>query len=173
MRQLFRHCSSLCLSDIRLLEQVTFWWEEACSCHAVHWMNSIFVHIQRQESCQWSENSLFQEPKDRTRAVPSGVCSRVLLLMLRADGRFPGEKFHSLDSDQDAVLLLRQLTNQKLKPVHFRKNRPHLVAEFISFEMENDEVSKATGVPSYVVFTPCRIGAWWFLLGWRQGQFYF
>ncbi|ESO91202.1 hypothetical protein LOTGIDRAFT_105531 [Lottia gigantea] len=63
--------------------------------------------------------------------------------------RFPLEKFHALDSSQDALLIVRQVTDQKLKPVYYREHRPHLIAEEISFELESSEsefgVLKVTG----------------------------
>lgn len=54
--------------------------------------------------------------------------------------RFHQEKLYSLDSEQDGLLVMRNLTNQKIKPVHYRDNRPHLIAEEIQFELENEEV---------------------------------
>lgn len=54
--------------------------------------------------------------------------------------RFPHEKLHSLDSEQDGLLVMRNITNQKIKQVHYRDNRPHLIAEEIQFELENEEV---------------------------------
>ena len=55
--------------------------------------------------------------------------------------RFPGEKLHCLDSSKDGLLVLRHITSQKLKPIYYRENRPHLLAENIKFELENDSVS--------------------------------
>ena len=54
--------------------------------------------------------------------------------------RFPHEKLHSLDSEQDGLLVMRSITNHKIRPVHYRDNRPHLIAEEIQFELENEEV---------------------------------
>lgn len=62
---------------------------------------------------------------------------------------FPNDKFHSLDNSQDGLVILRQLSNQKLNSVKYRENHPHLMAEKISFEenSENPEVGtlKVTG----------------------------
>ncbi|KAK9881798.1 hypothetical protein WA026_017313 [Henosepilachna vigintioctopunctata] len=46
---------------------------------------------------------------------------------------FPGESLVTLDKDADGVNLLRKIGNQKIKPVHYRDNRPHLVAEDVQF----------------------------------------
>jgi len=54
--------------------------------------------------------------------------------------RFPGEKIHSLDTGQDGILMLRSITSQKLRTVHYRENRPHLVAENLEFELLHEEV---------------------------------
>lgn len=57
-------------------------------------------------------------------------------LQKKIESRFPGEKFHSVDNSQDALVLLRQLTNQKLRDITYRECRPHMISEEISFEME-------------------------------------
>lgn len=58
--------------------------------------------------------------------------------------RFPGDKFHSLDDKQDGLLVLRQLTNQKLRQISYREKRPHMIADEIQFELENAEVLHET-----------------------------
>ena len=55
--------------------------------------------------------------------------------------RFPDSGVHSLDTEQDAVLIVRKLTEGKTKPVHFREVRPHLLAESLSFEAESAQVN--------------------------------
>ena len=65
--------------------------------------------------------------------------------------RFPGEKLHCLDSSKEGLLVLRHITSQKLKPIYYRENRPHLLAENIKFELENDTVGYIT------VTHPCNI----------------
>ena len=55
--------------------------------------------------------------------------------------RFPHEKIHSLENTKDGLLVLRHITSQKLKPVYYRENRPHMLAENIKFEMEESSVS--------------------------------
>ena len=47
--------------------------------------------------------------------------------------RFREEKLHPVDTSQDAVLLLRNISGQKMRPVAVRDNRPHLVAESVTF----------------------------------------
>ncbi|KAK3578778.1 hypothetical protein CHS0354_035687 [Potamilus streckersoni] len=62
----------------------------------------------------------------------------------KLEKRFPSEKFHSLDSIQDAVLVMRQITSHKLRPIYYRECRPHLVAEKINFEVENSDSMTGT-----------------------------
>ncbi|XP_006823486.1 pre-rRNA-processing protein TSR1 homolog [Saccoglossus kowalevskii] len=52
--------------------------------------------------------------------------------------RFPEKKLHTLDSDQDALLLLRQISNQKLRELKYRNIRPHLLARNVIFEPNSD-----------------------------------
>ena len=54
--------------------------------------------------------------------------------------RFPTDKFHSLDTSQDALLVMRQITNQKLRTIYYREHRPNLIAENITFEMDGADV---------------------------------
>ncbi len=56
-------------------------------------------------------------------------------------GRLPGEKLHSLDSAQDALLLLRAVGTVRQKSIHMRDHRPHLLAEAVSFELDSGDVS--------------------------------
>ncbi|XP_033744471.1 pre-rRNA-processing protein TSR1 homolog isoform X2 [Pecten maximus] len=60
------------------------------------------------------------------------------------DKRFPTEKFHAIDLPQDALLVLRRITNHKLPPVFFRDNRPHMLAESIEFEIDSEESEVGT-----------------------------
>ncbi|XP_061187465.1 pre-rRNA-processing protein TSR1 homolog isoform X2 [Saccostrea echinata] len=57
---------------------------------------------------------------------------------------FPHEKLHNLDSEQDGLLIMRNVANQKIKAVHYRDNRPHLIAEEIQFELDNEEAPTGT-----------------------------
>jgi pre-rRNA-processing protein TSR1 len=54
--------------------------------------------------------------------------------------RFHQEKLYSMDTEQDGLLVMRNLTNQKTRSVHYRDNRPHLIAEDMQFELDNEEV---------------------------------
>ena len=62
-------------------------------------------------------------------------------LQKRVDKWFPEDKLHGLDSPQDGLLVLRHITEQKLKSVHYRENRPHLLAERVQFDIGDDYVS--------------------------------
>lgn len=51
--------------------------------------------------------------------------------------RFPGTvKLHSIEREQDALLVLRQIGAQKQRPIFFRDNRPHIMAEKVEFHEE-------------------------------------
>ncbi|XP_046372243.2 pre-rRNA-processing protein TSR1 homolog isoform X1 [Haliotis rufescens] len=66
------------------------------------------------------------------------------LMQRKIEKRFPAEKFHSLDTSQDALLVVRQITNQKLRNIQYRDVRPHLIGEEISFELDNTESDTGT-----------------------------
>ncbi|XP_042232188.1 pre-rRNA-processing protein TSR1 homolog isoform X2 [Homarus americanus] len=55
-------------------------------------------------------------------------------LLKEIELRFPGpSKLHSLEKEQDAILVLRQIGAQKRRPIFFRDNRPHIMAEKMEF----------------------------------------
>jgi len=64
------------------------------------------------------------------------------------DIRFPDEKIHTADSQQDCILILRQITSQKLRDIHYRENRAHILAESSEFEVNQDSVSFLINVPN-------------------------
>ncbi|XP_060556535.1 pre-rRNA-processing protein TSR1 homolog [Ruditapes philippinarum] len=57
---------------------------------------------------------------------------------------FPDDKLHTLDSEQDCMLVLRHVTSQKLRNIHYRENRPHLLSEHIQFELNQDSETDGT-----------------------------
>ena len=56
--------------------------------------------------------------------------------------RFPEAKWHSLDTTADGLVLLRQIGGQKMKELVMRERRPHLMADNISFELNQQDVSR-------------------------------
>lgn len=60
------------------------------------------------------------------------------------DFRFPKERAMPLDTDQDAILVLRQIGNQKQRRVTLQERRPHLLAEEVAFEPDPDNDSSGT-----------------------------
>lgn len=54
--------------------------------------------------------------------------------------RFPDGKIHSVDTQQDALLLLRTIGNQKLNKLLMREYRPHLLVDTASF-VANEQVN--------------------------------
>jgi len=47
--------------------------------------------------------------------------------------RFPEGKVHSIDTQQDAMLLLRTIGNQKQNKLLLREYRPHMLASSVTF----------------------------------------
>ena len=45
-----------------------------------------------------------------------------------------------MDSDQDAILVLRAIGSIKQKPIYLREYRTHLMAEAVSYELDNEQV---------------------------------
>nr|XP_022302874.1 pre-rRNA-processing protein TSR1 homolog isoform X1 [Crassostrea virginica] len=84
---------------------------------------------------------------------------------------FPHEKLHSLDSEQDGLLVMRSITNHKIRPVHYRDNRPHLIAEEIQFELENEESPTGTlRVTGYLRGKNMSVNGLVHILGWGDFQ---
>lgn len=83
--------------------------------------------------------------------------------------RFPGPlKLHSLDRDQDAFLVLRQIGTQKQRPIFFRDNRPHIMAEKVEFVGEGSTgVLKVYG---YVRGKPLSANGLIHVPGWGEYQ---
>ncbi len=70
------------------------------------------------------------------------ICKRkqFLTFSLLNFSRLPGQKLHTLDSSQDAILLLRAIGTVKQRAIYLRDYRPHLLAEAVSFEQNEDQV---------------------------------
>ncbi|KAG7163444.1 Pre-rRNA-processing protein TSR1-like [Homarus americanus] len=65
-------------------------------------------------------------------------------LLKEIELRFPGpSKLHSLEKEQDAILVLRQIGAQKRRPIFFRDNRPHIMAEKMEFLEEMNRIDIA------------------------------
>ena len=45
-----------------------------------------------------------------------------------------------MDSDQEAILVLRAIGSIKQKPIYLRDYRAHLMAETVSYELDNEQV---------------------------------
>ena len=56
--------------------------------------------------------------------------------------RFPGPaKLHTVEKTQDALMILRHIGAQKQRPIFFRDNRPHVMAEKLEFFPEVRDVT--------------------------------
>ncbi|KAL5014762.1 hypothetical protein ScPMuIL_009032 [Solemya velum] len=90
-------------------------------------------------------------------------------LQKRLEKRFPGQKLHSLDSSQDALLVLRQITAQKLPVIQYRQQRPNLVADSIEFEIDNAGTGTLK-VSGYLRSQPLSANSLVHLPGWGDFQ---
>ncbi|XP_067940216.1 pre-rRNA-processing protein TSR1 homolog [Watersipora subatra] len=66
------------------------------------------------------------------------------LLNKDIEARFTGSKVHICDSASDAQLLLRFITQQKLKVIKSREMRPHILAEQLDFVPNDDDQTSGT-----------------------------
>jgi len=83
--------------------------------------------------------------------------------------RFAGTpKLHTLERDQDALLLLRQIGAQKQRPIFYRDNRPHLMAEKVQFEGTGS--SGTLKVHGYVRGTTLSVNSLVHIPGWGDYQ---
>ncbi|XP_025107531.1 pre-rRNA-processing protein TSR1 homolog [Pomacea canaliculata] len=84
---------------------------------------------------------------------------------------FPCEKLRTLDTRQDALLILRQLIDAKVKPVYYREMRPYLFAESIAFEAETDESVVGTlKVSGYLRGEKLSVNRLIYISGWDNYQ---
>ncbi|XP_071499069.1 pre-rRNA-processing protein TSR1 homolog [Diadema antillarum] len=65
-------------------------------------------------------------------------------LQKQIERRFADGKLYALDSDQDNVLLLRHLAEQKLNRVKWRDIRPHVLADDVTFEPSETQEGRGT-----------------------------
>ena len=57
---------------------------------------------------------------------------------------------YPLDTEQEGLLLLRHLTEQRLQPIKWRDSRPHLLARTVTFDPQDELVSTpAKGFASF------------------------
>ncbi|XP_071810013.1 pre-rRNA-processing protein TSR1 homolog isoform X1 [Asterias amurensis] len=66
------------------------------------------------------------------------------VLQKKIEKRFPDKKLYTLDTEQEGLLLLRHLTDQRLQPIKWRDTRPHLLARAVTFEPQEEEGSIGT-----------------------------
>lgn len=66
-------------------------------------------------------------------------CRRALSKI--AEVRFPNARLFPLDTEQDAMLLLRHLATQRQRKLGFRSKRAHLLAQHVTFTPNSSEVT--------------------------------
>ncbi|XP_054710235.1 pre-rRNA-processing protein TSR1 homolog [Uloborus diversus] len=85
--------------------------------------------------------------------------------------RFPGEKLHQADSQQELQQLLRLIGNQKQRAVGFRDQRFHLLAEEVRYEKDNSETGLGTlKVSGFVRGQPINVNGLVHIPGWGDFQ---
>ncbi|KAL4223073.1 ribosome biogenesis protein tsr1 [Mactra antiquata] len=57
---------------------------------------------------------------------------------------FPEDKLHNASTKQECLLVLRHITSQKLRNIHYREHRSHLISEHVQFDMNKDSESAGT-----------------------------
>ncbi|XP_068216652.1 pre-rRNA-processing protein TSR1 homolog [Palaemon carinicauda] len=83
--------------------------------------------------------------------------------------KFPGPvRLHSLDRDQDSMLVLRQIGSQKQRPIFFRDNRMHIMAEKMEFVGEGS--TGVLKVHGYVRGKPLSANSLIHIPGWGEYQ---
>ncbi|CAH1782691.1 unnamed protein product, partial [Owenia fusiformis] len=93
------------------------------------------------------------------------------MLQKHLDKRFPREKFHGVDTEQDGLLVLRQLGNQKLKHIKYCENRSHLSAEEVTFTpAEGDSHVGTLCVSGYIRGQALSVNGLVHLPGWGDFQ---
>ncbi|XP_023230293.1 pre-rRNA-processing protein TSR1 homolog [Centruroides sculpturatus] len=91
--------------------------------------------------------------------------------------RFPDEKLHSVDSHQEALLLLRFLGSQKQKSLSFRDHRAHMLSEVVIFEPNqnlndhtNQKILGTLKVSGYIRGQPLHVNKLIHISGWGDFQ---
>ncbi|XP_042877630.1 pre-rRNA-processing protein TSR1 homolog isoform X2 [Penaeus japonicus] len=85
------------------------------------------------------------------------------------ESRFPGNaKLFSVDNDQEAMLVLRHIGSQKQRPVFFKDNRPHMMAEKVEFEEKGP--TGTLKVSGYVRGQPLSVNGLVHIPGWGDFQ---
>eukprot|EP00057_Strongylocentrotus_purpuratus_P021891 XP_011676365.1 PREDICTED: pre-rRNA-processing protein TSR1 homolog [Strongylocentrotus purpuratus] len=65
-------------------------------------------------------------------------------LLKQIERRFPSGKLYTVDTEQESILLLRHLAEQKLNTIKWRDLRPHVLADDVTFEPNKNEDGKGT-----------------------------
>lgn len=92
-------------------------------------------------------------------------------ILKNIESRFPDAKLHQADTNQELLLLLRQIGIQKQQPVGFRDNRPHLLVESISFDLKDSNSNKGIlKVSGYVRGQPLNVNGLVHIPGWDTFQ---
>ncbi|XP_070558804.1 pre-rRNA-processing protein TSR1 homolog [Ptychodera flava] len=58
--------------------------------------------------------------------------------------RFPDKKLQTLDTNAEGMLVIRQITNQKLREIKYRNHRSYLLARHVAFESNEDSTVAGT-----------------------------
>ncbi|GFS48025.1 pre-rRNA-processing protein TSR1 homolog [Nephila pilipes] len=77
---------------------------------------------------------------DKMNPKKKAECRKHIIKAL--EPRFSDVKLQQCDTNQELLLLLRQIGNQKQRPVAFRDNRAHLLVENISFDLKDSISNK-------------------------------
>eukprot|EP00918_Siedleckia_nematoides_P035139 GHVU01076365.1.p1 GENE.GHVU01076365.1~~GHVU01076365.1.p1 ORF type:complete len:729 (-),score=121.62 GHVU01076365.1:308-2302(-) len=92
------------------------------------------------------------------------------LLQKQIEVRFPQEKIHNLDTNQEGLLLLRTIGQQKLKKIPLHSLRSHMLAEGVTFEMDSNSQSGTLKLTGYIRSRALSVNQLVHLPGWGDFQ---
>lgn len=93
------------------------------------------------------------------------------MVQKKLEKRFPAEKLHSLDTEQDGLLALRAVGVIKLRDIALRDHRPYMLAEAITYELDSEESSSGTlKVSGYIRGQPLNVNGVVHIPGWGDFQ---
>ncbi|GAB6029910.1 ribosome bioproteinsis protein tsr1 [Chamberlinius hualienensis] len=75
---------------------------------------------------------------------------KMKLVKERLEKKFPKEKLMPLSTPQEAILVLRQIGNQKQRPVVYRNHRFHFLAEAVEYECDQNKEEGVLRVTGYI-----------------------
>ncbi|XP_077974539.1 pre-rRNA-processing protein TSR1 homolog [Styela clava] len=83
---------------------------------------------------------------------------------------FPDSKLHNVDTEQDVLLMLRTVAEQKRKSVNLRQQRPYLLADNFTFECKDGEDKGMLAVTGFLRGANLDVNRLVHVVGWGDFQ---